>query len=80
MLISGEVLAEPAVLLLEDSAAVAVKISREPLTTRARPPDPPTWVANHEAVRKHVLGHDGTGSNEGMLPNGHAANHHNPRA
>ena len=80
MLISGELLAESAALSLEDSAAPAAKISREPLTTRARPPDPPTWVADHEAVRRHILGHDGTGSNECMLPNGQAANHHNPRA
>lgn len=80
MLISGELLADPATLSLEGSAAPAAKISREPLTTRARPTDPPTWVADHEAVRRYILGHDGTGSNEGMLANGHAADHHNPGA
>ena len=79
MLISDELLAEPAALSFEDSAAPAAKISREPLTTRARPPDQPTWVADHEAVRRHILGHDGTGSDEGMLPNGQAADNHNPR-
>jgi hypothetical protein len=78
MLISGELLAEPATLSLEDSATLAAKISREPLTTCARPPDPPAWVADHEAVRRHISSHDGTGSDEGVLPNGHAADHHNP--
>lgn len=80
MLISGELLAESAALPLEDSTTPAAKISREPLTTRARPADPPTWVANHEAVRRHILGHDGTGSNKGMLSDGQAADHHNPGA
>src|SRR6185436_18533245 len=79
-LISGELLAEPATLSLENSAAPAAKISRQPLTTRARPTDPPTWVADHEAVRRYIFGHDSTGPNEGMLANGHAADHHNPGA
>jgi hypothetical protein len=80
MLISGEPLAEPATLSLEDSAAHAAKISTEPFTTRARPPDTPTWVSDHEGMCRHILGHDSTGSNEGMLPNGHAADHHNASA
>ena len=61
-------------------AAPAAKISREPLTARARPPDAPTWVADHEAVGRHILGHDRTSSNEGMLADGHAADHYNPGA
>jgi hypothetical protein len=80
MLISGELLAEPATLPLEDPATFAAKISTEPLTTRARPPDPPTWVADHEAVGRDIFGHDGTGSNEGMLPDGHATDNNNPGA
>src|SRR5688572_20096860 len=78
MLSSRELLAQPATLSLEDSATSAAKINREPLTTRAGPPDPPTWVADHEAVCRHILGHDRTGPNKGVLPNGHAADHHNP--
>jgi hypothetical protein len=65
---------------LEGPAAPATKISREPLTTRANPPDPPTWIADHETVRRHILGHDRTGTNESVPPNGQAADHHNAGA
>jgi hypothetical protein len=75
---SCELLAEPASLSLEHSPALAAKISREPLTTRASPPDQPTRVADHESVRRHILGQDRTGPDEGMLSNSHAADHHDP--
>jgi len=77
MVLCGKLLAESAASSLEDAAALAAKISREPLSTRARPPDLPTWVTDHEGVRRHILRYDGTGSDEGVRANRHAADHHN---
>ena len=77
MMVSGGQLAKPGALPLEDAAAGATEISRQPLTARTGPTDQPTRIADHEPVCGHSLITTVPAPMKDVFPDSYAGDHHN---